>query len=76
MIITTTENIPGKKYQIIGFINANRTMSIFSKTEIEKAHNKLKENAREIGADAVVSVRIFTTPNGSTSIYGTAVKYI
>ncbi|MDK2819928.1 MAG: selenium-binding protein [Mycoplasmataceae bacterium] len=75
MIVTTTDNIPGKTYEIISFISSNRTMSIFAKTEIDKVKNKLIDEASAMGADAIVGVRIFATPNGGTAMYGTAVKF-
>jgi len=76
MIVTTTENIPGKKYEIIGFVSANRTMSILAKTEISKCKNKLISEAEGLGADAIIAVRVFSTANSSTAMYGTAVKFI
>jgi uncharacterized protein YbjQ (UPF0145 family) len=75
MLVTTTENIPGKSYEIIGTVYSNRTMSLFAKTEIAKAEAKMIEEAKSQGADAIVCVRIFTTANGGTGIFGTAVKY-
>lgn len=76
MIVTTTDNIPGKNFEIISFISSNRTMSIFAKTEIDKVKTKLIEEAKLIGADAIVCVRIFSTSNGGTAMYGTAIKFI
>lgn len=76
MIVTTNENIPGRNYEIISFVCANRTFSVFAKTEINKVKDKLIEEAKQIGADAIVSVRVFSTPTGGTAIYGTAVKFI
>lgn len=76
MLVVTTENIPGKSYAVLGLVSSNRTMSIFAKTEIAKAEIKLVDEARSMGADAIVCVRIFTTPNAGTAMYGTAVKFI
>lgn len=76
MIVTTNENIPGRNYEIISFVCANRTFSVFAKTEINKVKDKLIEEAKQIGADAIVSVRVFSTPIGGTAMYGTAVKFI
>ncbi len=75
MLVTTTEQIPGKTYQIIGTVYSNRTMSLFAKTEIAKAEAKMIEEAKTLGADAIVCIRIFTTANGGTGIFGTAVKF-
>ncbi|MGL4183883.1 MAG: heavy metal-binding domain-containing protein [Metamycoplasmataceae bacterium] len=76
MILTTTDLIPEKKYEIIGLIFGNRTISIFNKTEMEKAINKLKDEAIKLSADAVVGIRPYTASNGSTCIIGTAVKFV
>jgi len=76
MLIITSENIPGKKYEIIGFVCANRTMSIFAKTEIDKVKNKLINEAEALGADAIIAVKLFSTANSSTAMYGTAVKFV
>ncbi len=76
MLVITSENIPGKKYEIIGFVSANRTISIFAKTEIRKVKNKLISEAEELGADAIIAVRLFATSNNSTAMYGTAVKFV
>ncbi len=75
MLVTSTENIPGKTYTIIGLVTSNRSMSIFAKTEMAKAEAKMISQAETIGADAIVCVRIFATPNGGTGVYGTAVKF-
>ena len=75
MLVTTTENIPGKSYEVIGTVYSNRTMSFFAKTEIVKAEAKMIDEAKTLGADAIVCVRVFATANGGTGIFGTAVKY-
>lgn len=75
MLVTTTENIPGKSYTVVGFVSSNRTVSLFAKTEITKVEAKLISEAQSMGADAIVCVRIFTTSNGGTAMYGTAVKF-
>ncbi len=76
MILTTTENIPGKKYEIIGIVSENRTFSILAKTEIGKVTVKLEAEAEKMGADAVVAIKVFSTSNGGTSLIGTAVKFV
>ena len=76
MIITTLENIPGKKYEIIKLVAANRMISFFSKTEIYTVENKLIIEATALGADAVVGVRVFNTSTSSTTMYGTTLKLI
>jgi len=76
MIVVTTENILGKKCKPVGFVSANRTMSIFADTEMYKVQLSLIDQAKRIGADAIVAVRMFSTNNGGTAMYGTAVKFI
>lgn len=76
MIITTTDLIPNKEYEILGVVFGNRLVSVTSKTEGEKAIKKMKSEAKDLNADAIVGVRSYTTKNGSTCFYGTAVKFI
>ena len=75
MLVITSENIPGKKFKVIGLVAANRSISILAKTEIYKVKNKLIVEAEALGADAIIAVRVFATANNSTAMYGTAVKY-
>lgn len=76
MIVTTNENIPGRNYEIISFVCANRKFSMFAKTRIYKVKNKLIKEAEQIRADAIVSVSVFSTKYGGTAMYGTAVRFI
>lgn len=76
MIVTTNENIPGRNYEIISFVCANRRFGMFTKKKIYKVKDKLIKEAKQIGAYAIVSVRVFSTPIGGTAMYGTAVKFI
>jgi len=102
MIITTTENIPGKEItEIVGVARGNTVRArnigrdifaglknivggeISEYTNLqasarEEAMIRLVEDAEELGADAVVNVRITTSMimQGMSEIlaYGTAVK--
>lgn len=76
MITTTTDIIPGYTYKIINVIFSTRIISIFSKTEGEKALSKLIDEAKYVGAEAIVGIKAYTTANGSTCLMGTAVKLI
>lgn len=103
ILITTTENIPGKNYEIIGEVFGVTTQSRnaisdfgaglktlvggeikgYTKmlyTSRDEAIDRLREAAKEKGADAVVMMRF---DSGSISgdmqsvvAYGTAVKFI
>lgn len=102
MLITTTEAIPGKDYEVIGEVFGLTTQSknvfkniganlknivggeIKAYTEMleesrEKAIERLKQNAKDMGADAVVMMRFdsgsIRTDMQSVAAYGTAVKY-
>lgn len=60
MTVTTTENIPGKTYTIVGFVESTKGIS------------GLQDQADMLGANAIVCVRfVGTTLNYA---YGTAVK--
>ncbi|MGL4950705.1 MAG: heavy metal-binding domain-containing protein [Mycoplasma sp.] len=76
MLLSTTDTIPNKQYEILGVVTGNRIISIMSKTEITKAMEKMKEEARSMGADAVIGIKPYTTANNSTGVIGTAIKYI
>lgn len=76
MLVSTTDFIPDRKYEIIGLVTGVRFMSFLAKTELSKAIDKLIEEAQSMHADAIVGLRPYTTPNGSTGVIGTAVKFI
>ncbi|WP_407891433.1 heavy metal-binding domain-containing protein [Lacticaseibacillus sp. N501-2] len=103
ILVTTTENIPGRQYEIIGEVFGLTTQSknVFSNIgaglknvvggEIkaytsmlhdsrEKAIERLRQEAVNKGADAVVMMRFDSGAIGgdmqSVAAYGTAVKFI
>lgn len=103
MLITTTERIPGKDYEIIGEVFGVTTQSknmfkdigasfktivggeIKAYSEMlegsrQIAIERLKDNASEMGADAIVMMRFDTGTIGTDMqtvvAYGTAVKYV
>ncbi len=103
MLLTTTENIPGKQYEIIGLVSGNMIQSknigkdigqglktivggelkTYTKMMGESraiATQRMIENAEEMGADAVVSVRYATSAvmSGAAEMlcFGTAVKFV
>ncbi|CCI86103.1 heavy metal-binding domain-containing protein [Lactobacillus gigeriorum] len=102
MLVTTTERIPGKEYDILGEVFGVTTQSrnMFSDfgagiksmvggevkgytkmlmTSREEAIARLKRNAEELGADAVVMMRFdsgsIANDMQSVVAYGTAVKF-
>ena len=102
MIVTTTERIPGKEYEIIGEVFGLTTQSKNAFSDIgaslkslvggevnaytnmleesrEVAVDRLKENAKAMGADAVVMMRFdsgsIMQEMQSVVAYGTAVKF-
>lgn len=102
MLVTTTENIPGKEYEIIGEVFGLTTQSknmikdfgaglksmvggeIRSYTQMlqksrEQALERLRQEAAEKGADAIVMMRFDSGTIGgdmqSVVAYGTAVKF-
>lgn len=76
MLVATVDYIPNREYKILGIVTGNRTISIFAKTEAKKAMNKMIDDAKSIGADAIIGVRINTSANGSTFVIGTAIKFM
>lgn len=103
MLITTTETIPGKNYEIIsevfGLTTISRNMlqdlgaglksvvggEIKAYTKMQReardtAIDRLKSEASELGADAIVMMRFdsgtIQSDMQSVIAYGTAVKFI
>lgn len=103
MLVTTTEHIPGKEYQVLGEVFGLTTQSKnlvrnigaglknivggeikdYTKMLDKSRHiavQRLRENAAEMGADAVVMMRFDSGSIGSdmqsVAAYGTAVKFI
>lgn len=64
--LTTTENIPGNDYRIIGMVFGTAT-------DQQHAIQSLQKNAQKVDADVVVSMR-FDSNNLTVTAYGTAVK--
>lgn len=102
ILVTTTENIPGKEYEVIGEVFGLTTQSknmikdfgaglksmvggeIRSYTQMlqksrEQALERLRQEAAEKGADAIVMMRFDSGTIGgdmqSVVAYGTAVKF-
>lgn len=103
LLVTTTENIPNQKYEIIGEVfgvttqskNAIRNFGAGLKSIVggeikaytsmltesrDQAINRLRQNAADLGADAVVTMRFdsgyIAGYMQSVVAYGTAVKFI
>ncbi|WP_367294685.1 heavy metal-binding domain-containing protein [Levilactobacillus yonginensis] len=103
ILVTTTENIPGRQYEVIGEVfglttqskNLIRNIGASLKNVVggeirdytnmlDEARNvavdRLRQNAVNMGADAVVMMRFDSGSIGtdmqSVAAYGTAVKFI
>lgn len=76
ILVSTVNYIPNRQYQILGIVVGNRAASIFSKTEAQKAIDKMVSDATQMGADGVIGIRINTSAKGSTTVIGTAIKFI
>lgn len=103
ILVTTTENVPGQRYEIIGEVFGLTTQSknviknigaglknivggeIKSYSELlsearDTAISGLRNNAEEMGADAVVMMRFDSDSIGqdmeTVAAYGTAVKFV
>lgn len=103
ILIVTTENIPGKKYEVLGEVFGMTTQSKnllrnigaglknivggeikdYTKMLEESRYvavERLRKNAAQMGADAVVMMRFDSGSIGadmqSVAAYGTAVKFV
>lgn len=76
MFTATVDYLPDRKYEVIGLVTGVRIISILAKTEFHKALEKMLDEARSLGANGVIGIRSWTTPNGSTCVIGTAIKLL
>jgi uncharacterized protein YbjQ (UPF0145 family) len=83
MLIVTTEEIPGRKFEVIGLVTADVSGGS-GETNFSKVAQRLIAEARQVNANAIVGFRAQITitvqriAGGpmSQSAYGTAVKFI
>jgi len=76
MIVTTTEQVPGRKVTSVhGIVRGYTELSTESR---ERAEKRMISEANSMGADAILAVRFMTAEDtdGSTEVlaYGTAVS--
>ncbi len=76
ILLSTTDTIPNKKYEIMGLVMGNRLTWLTSKGAASTALSRLEEEAIEMGADAVIGIRPDTTSTGSQCYLGTAIKFV
>ncbi len=76
MILTTTENIPGKKYEIISVVTSNPTFGLLNKDKMKESLLDMEKEGRKINADAIVGIKTISSWGGGTSTMGTAVRFI
>ena len=75
MIVTTTDNVPGREIaKILGIVHDARTALVSGKKAQEKIIKSMVKQAERLGADAIVSFKIDIAPMGGYSGTGTAVK--
>lgn len=82
MILTTTDSIPGKEFEIIGPVlashsimnivvgNAEEKMAIY----MNKINAKLEKAVANAGGDAAVGLQYWSVKGGDFFVTGTAVK--
>ena len=82
MILTTTEHIPGKDYEILGLVLVGGELSAYNEMMTEAralATKRMVADAESQGADAVVCMRYVSASvaQGAAEVmaYGTAVKF-
>ncbi len=82
MILTTTDSIPGKEFDIIGPVLASHTLMnilIGNATEkmaiyMDKLNEKLEKAVTNAGGDAAVGLQYWSVKGGDFFVTGTAVK--
>ncbi|HEX6686853.1 MAG TPA: heavy metal-binding domain-containing protein [Candidatus Limnocylindrales bacterium] len=75
MLISTLPDLPGRTFQVLGFVVAHATLGAIGGGNPQRMIQELIEQAQRFGADAIVDVK---TVIGGDAAYclmtGTAVK--
>lgn len=74
MLLVNTDFITGKNLETIGIVNGIG-IALTRKGEINQAHEEMKREANELGADAIINIRYTYGPRGIFAS-GTAVRFI
>jgi len=74
MLLVNTDFITDKKLQTLGIVHGVG-IAFTRKGEISQAHEEMKKEANELGADAIVNVR-YTYGQRGIFAAGTAVRYV
>jgi len=74
MLLVNTDFIDDKKLQTLGVVHGIG-IAFTRKGEISQAHEEMKTEANELGADAIVNVR-YTYGQRGIFAAGTAVRYL
>lgn len=76
IMLTTTDHIPHRKYEILGLVMGNRLLWWTTKGASRTALERLKEAAIDMGADAVIGIKPDKSFTRSQCYIGTAIKFI
>jgi len=78
MLMATVPTLPGRNYDVVGLVStAERAFS--GNVKVEDRLKDLEEQAKKLGADAVIGIQVATSlASGNqmiTTLLGTAIKF-
>ena len=74
MLLVNTDFITGKNLQTLGIVHGIG-IALTRKGEISQAHEEMKREAKELGADAIINVR-YTYGQRGIFAAGIAVRFV
>jgi uncharacterized protein YbjQ (UPF0145 family) len=78
ILVTTTEDIPGKKFEVLGLVTAD--IGRPASPNFKHVCQELQKEAEKLGADAIIGFRATAFRNSinwvSQAAYGTAIRFI
>lgn len=79
ILVTTTDDIPGRKYEVLGLVTADVTIyQPYVSPNLIHVSKALQKEAEKLGADAIIGFRatVFTDDNVIQTAYGTAIRFL
>lgn len=77
MLLSTLAVVPGRSYEVRGFVFAEATIGSIGGGNTQKMVRKLIEQATSFGADGIVDIRtVLAGDHGHCVMTGTAVRFL
>jgi uncharacterized protein YbjQ (UPF0145 family) len=75
MFLVNTEHIPGRTFEMLGYVSGSKFSSVIGSSDVSYAMNQMVNDANKLGADAIVNIRC-AFANDLAYVSGTAVKFV